>query len=193
MSREIRTIDLLYLYKQYLKRGEISANPLLEMFRRRKILKKVEEINNKIENQQQLTEQDINDLSKNEYITKIIGKLYKKLCLKTHPDKDKSNIYKTKFEQVSNAYNNNDFLKLLLLSNELQINTDNIYNEEIELDNEETIKDKTTDTDTDYTLLFEKSINSINEKIKTIKSTLAWNWALSNPEQKQQLRERFSF
>ena len=33
----------------------------------------------------------------------------------------------------------------------------------------------------------------MNEKIKTIKSTLAWNWALSNPEQKQQLRERFLF
>ena len=127
------------------------------------------------------------------YISKIISKLYKKLCLKTHPDKDKENIYKAKFETISNAYNKKDFLKLLLLSRELNLNTDNIYkdeNEETPNKNEETLNPEIEET---YTSLFEKSINDMNDKIKGIKSTLAWNWALSNPEQKQHLRERFLF
>ena len=125
------------------------------------------------------------------YITKLISKLYKKLCLKTHPDKDKSNTYNKYFEEVSKAYNTKDFLKLLLLSRELNINTDNIYQEDI--NNPDINQHTSSENEQTYTSLFEKSINDMNEKIKTIKSTLAWNWALSNPEQKQQLRERYLF
>jgi hypothetical protein len=141
-------------------------------------------------NEKEDTKNATNDSEKQSYITKIICKLYKKLCLKTHPDKDKSNTYNKYFEEVSKAYNTKDFLKMLLLSRELNINTDNIYQEEI---NNTDINNSSFETEQAYTLLFEKSINDINEKIKTIKSTLAWNWALSNPEQKQQLRERFLF
>ena len=136
-------------------------------------------------------------------ISKIISKLYKKLCLKTHPDKDKSNTYIKKFDEISNAYNSKDFLKLLLLSRELNIDTISIINEDTtHTEDTEYNKDSTDPKDPKdpkdpvnsekiYTTLFEKSINDINEKIKSIKSTLAWNWALSTPEQKQQLRERF--
>jgi hypothetical protein len=124
---------------------------------------------------------NISESTNNSNIDKIISKVYKKLCIKTHPDK--SSLYTKQFEEVSNAYNKKDFLKLLLISKELNIDIYNMYNE----------YSSNIDADIDYTLLFEKSIKDINEKITTIKSTLAWNWALSNEEQKKQLRERFLF
>ena len=124
---------------------------------------------------------NISESTNNSNIDKIISKVYKILCIKTHPDK--SSLYTKQFEEVSNAYNKKDFLKLLLISKELNIDIYNMYNE----------YSSNIDADIDYTLLFEKSIKDINEKITTIKSTLAWNWALSNEEQKKQLRERFLF
>jgi hypothetical protein len=124
------------------------------------------------------------------YICKLLGKLYKKLSLKTHPDKDKTNKYKNKFEEVHHAYTKKDFLKLVLLSRELDVNIDSIYTEENDLNS---TSDISSTLENDYTQLFEKSISTMNEKISQIKSTLAWNWALGNDEQKKQLRERFLF
>ena len=124
-----------------------------------------------------------NDDENKTSLNKTLNKIYRKLCLKTHPDKDNANMYKTQFVDISEAYNKKDFLKLLLLCRELNVNIDNIYDNN---DLPEDIQKINT-----YDTIFEKSINLVTEKIKDIKSTLAWNWACSNDEQKEQLRKRF--
>ena len=127
------------------------------------------------------------DSNKDSYIHKIISKVYKKLCLKTHPDK--SSLYNTEFEEISKAYNNKDFLQLLLLSRKLNIDIDYILNEYHNNSDEVTMLNNNDFND--YTEIFEESIKKLNEKIANIKTTLAWNWALSNDDQKIKLREKF--
>ena len=64
------------------------------------------------------------------------------------------------------------FLKLLLLSRDLGVTHE-------------------TDDPDNYSILFDKSINDINVKITELKSSLAWNWAFCNPQQKEHLRTMF--
>ena len=108
------------------------------------------------------------------HLLKTVNKIYHKLCLKTHPDKDSSNLYGPQFTIISDAYNKKDFLKLLLMCRELHIDIDYV-----------------TFENNDYDILFDKSINMLNEKIESIKSTLAWNWVCANDEQKELLRQKF--
>ena len=153
----------------------------------KKIVKNKEEEhesnNTQNSNESETTYTTNNDDEINTSLNKTLNKIYRKLCLKTHPDKDNANIYKTQFVDISEAYNKKDFLKLLLLCRELNVNIDNIYDNN---DLPEDIQKINT-----YDTLFEKSINLVTEKIKDIKSTLAWNWACSNDEQKELLRQRF--
>lgn len=147
--------------------------------------------NNKPEYLQDKIDTEIDkDSNKDSYILKIVSKVYKKLCLKTHPDK--SPLYNKEFEEISKAYNKKDFLKLLLLSRKLNIDIDYILNEHHNNRDENTMMSNNDSNDcNDYTEIFEESIRNINEKISNIKTTLAWNWALSNDDQKNQLREKF--
>ena len=117
---------------------------------------------------------NIDDSNNNVVALKSLNKIYHKLCLKTHPDKDSSNSYGHQFTIISDAYNKKDFLKLLLMCRELHIDIDYV-----------------TFENNDYDILFEKSINILNEKIESIKSTLAWNWVCANDEQKELLRQKF--
>jgi len=121
------------------------------------------------------TENEIDDQN-DDYIhlSKSFNKIYHKLCLKTHPDKDTEKLYSQQFAYISEAYNKKDFLKLLLICRELHIDIDYICFE-----------------NNNYDILFDKSINTLNEKIETIKSTLAWNWVCANDEQKEILRQKF--
>ena len=95
---------------------------------------------------------------------KIIDKLYKSLSLKTHPDKNKNSG--SDFITLNEAYKNKDIIKLLIMAKQ--------YNIEIEI--------------IDFTI-FEKSINDLNGKIKTIKTTLAWKWEFADENDRNQYRE----
>ena len=98
-----------------------------------------------------------------------IKRLYRRLSLKTHPDKPGGD--KESFEEVNDAFKNKDFLKLLLLASKYSIDIDDIT---IPMDN------------------FEKNILDLKEKINNFKRTLAWNWATATPDQKEIFKRKFN-
>lgn len=108
-------------------------------------------------------------------IESLMNKIYKKLSLKTHPDKHKGDS--TNFIKVSTAYKSKDILSMLLLAR----------HHEIDVDIESCVF-----SETDFEL-FESAINKVTDKISDIKNTLAWNWVLADDVQKQMYREQFHF
>jgi hypothetical protein len=106
---------------------------------------------------------------------KFMNKLYRKLSLKTHPDK--LNGSSVQFQIVNDAFNAKDILRLLILSKHHDVDID--YSQIVFIDEDSS--------------LFENAINTINNKISEIKKTLAWNWAIADDEQKQKYRDFYKF
>jgi hypothetical protein len=106
---------------------------------------------------------------------KFMNKLYRKLSLKTHPDKLNGN--NAHFQSVNDAFVAKDVLKLLILAKTFDVEVD--YSQAAFIESDMT--------------LFEKAINTVSTKITDIKQTLAWNWAIANDVQKQQYRELYKF
>ena len=76
---------------------------------------------------------------------------------------DKSSLYNTEFEEISKAYNNKDFLQLLLLSRKLNIDIDYIFNEYHNNSDEVTMLNNNDFND--YTEIFEESIKKLATNI----------------------------
>lgn len=119
-------------------------------------------------------EMEFSDKNKEE-INKFLNKLYKKLSLKTHPDKVPDHD-DTNFRRVKEAYNARDILALFLISRQLNL--------DIDID--------TTLTEEDFSV-FDEAIDGVKKKINGIKETLAWNWASADDTQKKKYREIYKF
>jgi chaperonin cofactor prefoldin len=104
-----------------------------------------------------------------EKVDERLKRLYKKLSLKTHPDKGGDRRI---FEELKEAYDAKDAVKLLLLSNTLGV-VDNGYT------SEETIE------------MLEGQIQEMQGKIDHYKRTLAWNWASASESDKEKWRNEF--
>jgi hypothetical protein len=103
-----------------------------------------------------------------------MNKLYKKLSLKTHPDKLKGD--NGAFRAVYEAYKTKDILYMMILAQkyDIEVNIESYF---------------ITD---DFTM-FETAIQTILQKIEGIKSTLAWNWVKADDAQKQEYRDKYKF
>ena len=103
----------------------------------------------------ELTSQEINE---------SISKLYKKLSLKTHPDKGGDPLL---FIKVQNAYKDNDILYLISIAED--------YNIEFEI------------TD-DILLVIEQNIEKITKKIYDLQHQVSWLWNTADEETKQKFK-----
>ena len=87
-----------------------------------------------------------------------IKKLYKKLAVKTHPDRGGSNY---EFQMVNDAYESNNLMWLLTKAGE--------YGLEYDID------------DSDETIL-SKNLDKLESEIKRMKNTMAWSWGSGNAD-----------
>tara|TARA_B100000900_G_scaffold398284_1_gene399504 strand:- start:201 stop:752 length:552 start_codon:yes stop_codon:yes gene_type:complete len=92
-------------------------------------------------------------------------KVYRKVANKVHPDKKGGD--KEKFQIASKANKNKDFGALLEMADELEI--------DIELSNE-LINEMT------------KQCTAVIQNITSMKTTTAWTWAHSKPQERESLR-----
>lgn len=100
-----------------------------------------------------------------------IKKLYKLLSLKTHPDKNNgSKDSKEIFSQINAAYKEKNILKLFKFALDYKINL-------------------TSDIMEACISHFDITINEMQTKINTFKTTLAWCWCNSSEEEKEIHRE----
>jgi len=114
------------------------------------------------------------------YIKDIINKMYKKLSLKTHPDKQNGN--NDIFIKVLNAYKSNDILMLLKISK--QINANSVLND-ILYDNNSVSKED--DNDKIYKFI-ESEIDKMENKINELKHHVCWLWCNSDQETKKKFK-----
>ena len=128
------------------------------------------------------TDDDIkcNDDSKeiDPYVKDIISKMYKKLSLKTHPDKQNGN--NEIFIKVLNAYKSNDILMLLKISK--QINNSDILND---------ILNNITSNDNDNSKIYdfiELEIEKMENKINELKHHVCWLWCNADNETKKKFK-----
>ena len=107
----------------------------------------------------------INELQNNNdepIISNNLRKIYKKLSLKLHPDrninldeeeqKENENIFK----EIVQSYENGDFCNLLVRAREFRIKIPELYDEDI--------------------LILENNIKTINDKLDKIKKQMSWVW-----------------
>jgi hypothetical protein len=101
-----------------------------------------------------------------------LSKLYKKLSLKTHPDKvpDKIDVFK----KITTAYKKKDLITMIIIAHELQIDIINI----IDINNDNVIS------------LLNKNIENINKEIDQLQNTVAWHWSNASEEEKAAYKEK---
>jgi hypothetical protein len=97
----------------------------------------------------------------------VIAKLYRKLSLKTHPDKVPDQI--ETFKKVSLAYKKKDLLTMILIAFELHIDISKMLLSEY----------------TSVIKLLEDNIQDIEKTIYDLKNTVAWHWAHATDDEKQ--------
>ena len=96
----------------------------------------------------------------------VIKHIYKRLSLKTHPDKVPGKI--DTFKKIAELYRSKDLIGLIKIAKDLRIDITDI------LENPENIIN-TLDT----------SIQNIEKQIHDLTHTLAWHWAHATDEQKK--------
>ena len=99
----------------------------------------------------------------------ILKKLYRRLSLKTHPDKNPNNG--ELFKKINLAYKKKDIVILVRTSKELDINISDII-------------------DNSTLSIFDKNIQSLEKEIFDLKHTVAWHWAHASPEEKRLYKEK---
>ena len=117
-----------------------------------------------LENDKELDSNCIDD-EQDEILKEILNKLYKKLSLKTHPDKHGGN--NELFIEVLNAYKTKNVLKLIKLSNTYKINY--ILSDDI-------------------VAYVEKDINKIEAKIDELQHHVCWLWCNASEEEKKNFK-----
>jgi hypothetical protein len=95
-------------------------------------------------------------------------KIYKKIAMKTHPDRAGSEDLVDTFNKATEAINQNDWMVIMKIASELEIKMPKLT---IEL--RQKIKNNIVET---------------NKKIKKLQSTTAWVWANAADEHKEQIR-----
>ena len=95
-------------------------------------------------------------------------KIYKKIAMKTHPDRTGSEDLVDTFNKATQAINENDWMVIMEIASELEIKTPKLT---IEL--RQKIKNNIAET---------------NQKIKKLQNTTAWVWANAADEHKEQIR-----
>ena len=102
---------------------------------------------------------------------KFIKNLYRKITIKTHPDKTNDTDLHEIFKQADVAYKEENLLDLLIIAIQLRI--------------------KYPKMDFDISQKLQKDIKAKENKIEDIKSTVAWNWGnkSDDPEEKEKLKK----
>lgn len=133
-----------------------------------------------------------NVIEKDNIYKLLLKKIYRKLAIETHPDKN--NGRKTKlFYKIEKYYNNNNLLDLLTLANDFEIDIllelDKIINNIIQ--NEQNIKKE--DILDELFGNFNTDIDNKNSKIENIKKTVAWEWGNADNEDKKLKIKKFLY
>lgn len=159
-----------YLFNKYNKKflEEYYEESELEDYK----TKKQEEIDKKFEEDKSHTDEKIEGDDNQEDGSKnpILSKLYKKLSLKTHPDKVPDQI--EVFKRVSTAYKKNDMLTLIIIAYELKMDIIDI----VEDQSDAVIEN------------LNKNIENIDKEINDLKHTVAWLWVNASDEEKKQYK-----
>jgi hypothetical protein len=174
-------------------------NTSLDVNKQNKIVEECKkEINDfdNIKNTDNITEDinidEPNVIEKDNIYKLLLKKIYRKLAIETHPDKN--NGRKTKlFYKIEKYYNNNNLLDLLTLANDFEIDIllelDKIIKNIIK--NEENIKKE--DILDELFINFNSDIDNKNNKIENIKKTVAWEWGNADNEDKKFKIKKFLY
>jgi hypothetical protein len=95
-------------------------------------------------------------------------KIYKKIAMKTHPDRAKSEELVDTFNKATDAINQNDWISLITIATDLKIKTPKLTKE---------LRQK-----------IKNNIIETNKKIKKLHNTTAWVWANAAKEEKDLIR-----
>ena len=103
-----------------------------------------------------------------------VNKVFKKIATKTHPDKlldksDDSDRLIELYKEAQQSVEKKDWSRVTQIADELEIDI--------------------TDVEKNDSVLLEKTIKSMEEKIDEIKRTFAWLWNHSNEKDKPQLKK----
>jgi len=100
---------------------------------------------------------------------KDLYKIYKKIVMKTHPDKVRDESLVDLFDQATQAINENDWMKILNITLTLEIKTPEFTDE---------LRQK-----------LQANILEIKTKVKSLHNTAAWVWANTVDENKEKIRK----
>lgn len=119
-----------------------------------------------------INDEDDNNDNKNDIDDVVLKKIYKRLSLKTHPDKtkDKGDYFK----KINGAHKKRDVIILVRIAKELNID----------------ISDIVVDQSSLIISTFDKNIQTLEKEIYDLKHTVAWHWAHASEEEKQQYKEK---
>ena len=95
-------------------------------------------------------------------------KIYKKIAMRTHPDRTGSQDLFEIFNKATEAINKNDWIVIMEIALELEIKTPKLTKE---------LRQK-----------IEDNITETNKKIKKLQNTTAWVWANTASEDKESIR-----
>ena len=96
-------------------------------------------------------------------------KIYKKIAMKTHPDKVKDESMVDFFDQATQAMKENDWMTILTIALALEIKTPEFTEE---------LRQK-----------LQANILEINTKVKSLHNTAAWVWANTAEQNKEKIRK----
>jgi hypothetical protein len=165
MKEEGHDIDEDILYEEYMNNLNDNEN------------KTVDDINDKLDAK---LDEELNKKNNSLYYV-LLKKIYRKLAIETHPDKN-SGKKSILFYKVEKYYNNKNLLDLLIIASDFDINiieeldkaTINIIK-----NNEKSKDDMLKEKDNilkDLFQHFEECISNKTEKIENIKKSVAWSW-----------------
>ena len=95
-------------------------------------------------------------------------KIYKKIAMKTHPDRVKDESMVDFFDQATQAMKENDWMTILTIALALEIKTPEFTEE---------LRQK-----------LQANILEINTKVKSLHNTAAWVWANTTEQNKEKIR-----
>jgi len=101
----------------------------------------------------------------------VLTKLYRKLSLKTHPDKVSGQI--ETFKAISVAYKKKDLLTLLVIAFELKVDASDMLKAHDSL----------------VINMLEENIKNIEKEIHDLKHTVAWHWAHATDDEKNNYKQ----
>ena len=104
--------------------------------------------------------------------------LFRKIVKRTHPDKLAENLdkdtkerFKELYQEAKESIDRGDFVKIAMIASDLNMDLRNI-----EIKDFHTFREKETE---------------LQEKIKKVKSSMFWSWAISTGEQKDKIMQEF--